>query len=145
MAEPVHYTRAMRRALEVENRGWPLTLKEIPEAAWPDAVRNPSAQFKSKLLQAWRSRGFLVQLYREPSGYLRMSVNRTTMDAEQRFAADLTWDELQTLKEQIGFGHMWAVECFPPDREVVNVQNMRHLFLLNEPPPYGWRKRGPNA
>ena len=37
--------------------------------------------------------------------------------------------------------HLWdAVECFPRDADVVNVANMRHLFVfLTENPPYFWR------
>jgi hypothetical protein len=28
---------------------------------------------------------------------------------------------------------------YPPVDEIVNVANMRHLWLLDEAPPYAWR------
>lgn len=33
-----------------------------------------------------------------------------------------------------------AGEVFPAESDVVNVANMRHLWLLREPPPFGWRR-----
>ena len=33
-----------------------------------------------------------------------------------------------------------AVEVFPADDQVVNVANMRHLWVLPEPLPFAWEK-----
>ena len=58
----------------------------------------------------------------------------------QGWGANLTWDEMQRLKSECGRSNRWAVEVFPPSDEVVNVANMRHLWLLPGIPPYGWSR-----
>lgn len=44
------------------------------------------------------------------------------------------------LKAECGRGDKWAVELYPPDEAVVNVANIRHLWLLPEPPAFGWNR-----
>jgi hypothetical protein len=56
-----------------------------------------------------------------------------------RWADGITWDTLQLLKRECGHGERWAVEVYPPDTDIVNVANMRHLWLLRAPPPFGFR------
>ncbi len=90
-------------------------------------------------VNAWRNNEFLAQLFDE-NGHLRLSVCRTKLTPNrQRWAEGITWDELQAVKSAVGFADRWAVEVFPPDVEVVDVANMRHLWLLDDPPAYGWR------
>lgn len=88
--------------------------------------------------EVWRSRDFLVQLFDE-GGHVRVTVNRTHMPNGKDWADGITWDELQAIKAEIGRGDRWAVEVYPPDDEVVNDAPMRHLWLLDEPPSFGWR------
>ena len=33
-----------------------------------------------------------------------------------------------------------VLEIYPPDDQVIDVANMRHLWLLDEAPAYAWRK-----
>lgn len=87
--------------------------------------------------EVWRSVGFLVQMFRE-GDWVRMTVNRTT-NVDGDWQDGITWDELQRLKAEVGRGHLWAVEVYPADAEVVNEANMRHLWLLAEPPPFAWK------
>jgi hypothetical protein len=88
----------------------------------------------------WRSREFLAQLFRDPTGE-RLSVNRTVFDhGSGRWIDGMTWDDLQRVKRECGFGLRWAVEVYPPDDDIVNAANMRHLWLLPVAPEYGWRK-----
>ena len=42
-----------------------------------------------------------------------------------------------------GFGDRDAVEVYPADNAIVNVANMRHLFVFENPLPYVWRKVRP--
>jgi hypothetical protein len=91
-------------------------------------------------LRVWRSRDFLVQLFDEAGG--RLSICRARLAANgQRWADGITWDELMEVKAGVGFGDRWAVEVFPPDAAVVDVANMRHLWILDGVPPYGWNTR----
>ncbi len=126
---------AQLRQLKRDNLAWPVTLKPVPRDQWPV----PPFIEQSERLHVWRSRTFLVQLFRETSGYQRLSVNRTEWDERTaRWREGIGWDDLQRLKAEAGFSGHWAVEVFPARAAVVNVANMRHLFLLPEAPAYGW-------
>lgn len=113
-------------------------LIEVPKQEWPDSA--PPA-----LVKLFRSNEFLVQQYRD-GDYIRLTVNRATTSAEdyetngQDWQGDIDWEEMQKLKAQCGFKNQWAVEVFPPDREIVNVASMRHLWVLPAEPEYGWTK-----
>lgn len=117
--------------LEAENRKWGEKLAPVPRP-WP-----------INAIAVYRNNAFLVQIFEE-ANTLRMTVNRTELlgwDGERPLWKDgITWDELQRLKAEAGFGNRWAVEIFPPDDRIVNVANMRHLFLLDGAPSFAWRK-----
>ena len=67
------------------------------------------------------SRGWLHQNHRQPDG--------------------ITWDELQSIKNQIGYQDFLAFEMYPPEKDVVNVENMRHLWIpLGTKMPKCWKK-----
>jgi|ERR1044071_4914810 hypothetical protein len=127
----------MRRS----NAEWPETLVDVPEKDWP-----PARPGYPRPVRLWRSRHFLVQLYTEGGieygvdgiECQRLTINRTTLDAEGNWDADISWDELQLCKRQAGFGDVYAVEVFPWDRDIVYDANMRHLWLLSKPLPIGW-------
>jgi hypothetical protein len=46
---------------------------------------------------------------------------------------------LRAAQTGAGFSGNWAVEVYPPEDEVVNVANMRHLWIIHKP-EYGWRR-----
>lgn len=89
---------------------------------------------------AFESPGFLAQVYLDKNGYTRISVNRTSYESAKhdRWRDGITWDQLQEIKAAIGYADWWAVEVYPPDSQVVNVANIRHLFLLRDAPPFAW-------
>lgn len=123
-------TRQQRRALASENRRWPTTMVQVPKSDWPSA--SPDRD------EVWRSRDFLAQVFKPENGAVRVSINRTEIDGP-RWKAEISWDELQRIKREIGRGEAWAVEIFPADSSTVNVANMRHLWLLNTPPEFAWK------
>lgn len=130
-------TRQQRRALAADNRRSPEALREIPRCDWPLTVsgsqRGPA--------RVWRSRDFLVMLFSYEASE-RLSVCRTSLTGD-RWEDGISWEDLQRLKNEAGFGTHCAVELFPPDREVVNVANMRHLWLTDAP-PFMWRAPAPS-
>jgi hypothetical protein len=133
-------SRELRRELARINARLPIYLESIPRDYWPQH-RGVSSDHQP--VAVWRSRHFLVSQYRAPSpAVARLSINRTTLDGT-RWADGITWDDLQRLKCEAGFGDVWAVEAYPPTREVVNVANIRHLWLLPDAPAYVWRKAAP--
>jgi len=127
---------AGRDALAAEMKKRPVVLEDVPRERWPE--RRPGGSYPTRAL--W-SQQFLVQVFEESSGF-RMSVNRASVDRRGRWDENIAWDDLQRLKHEAGYGDWWAVEIYPPDSHVVNVANMRHLWLLDAPPSYGWKQHG---
>jgi hypothetical protein len=124
----------LRRAYQKRIWHFPLKLEaisqdELDEAQGDVPRGNPP-------LKVWRSRFFLVQLFNQ-DGHLRLSINRTKINNEGNWCDGITWDELMACKHACGFGDRWAVEVFPPEQHVVNVANIRHLWLVDQP-SYAW-------
>ena len=107
----------------------------------PDEIaRTPSRG--PRPVAGFLNRQYLVQIYDESHkfpGMVRMSVNRAKIKASGTWADKITWDELQTIKRELGFGDSWGCEVYPPEKDVVNVTNMRHLWLFAVAPlRIGW-------
>lgn len=125
---------AQLRQLERDNSRYPEHLVEVPASEWPTLP----LESDSIRVKVWRSRSFLVQVFGQ-GHFERLSVNRTEWDtANKRFRDDISWDDLQRLKRECGYGDCCAVELYPQDEHVVNVANMRHLFIVL-PPEFMWR------
>lgn len=123
-------TRAQRRQLERDNAKQPVTLTEVPRESWPPGGRQ---------LRVLRSREFLVQVFPAYGGpFVRLSICRTSLNGD-RWRDGITWDDLQKIKRECGFGAMDAVEIFPSDKDEVNVANMRHLWIMSDLLPFAWR------
>lgn len=117
---------------EQGNAHFPAHLVPVERQQWPD-----EAPFGGVAIGAYRSRDFVVVVWEEPTGFTRLSINRTHWDDETgRFKDNIGWDDLQRLKAEAGYGDIPAVELYPPDNHVVNTANIRHLFLLPSPPPF---------
>lgn len=130
------HTNNMRAFLARQNRLYPAHLVKISKDDWPEGCD----QKQAPPIEAWRSRDFLLQVIQD-KGHLRLSVNRTALNpAGTSWAEGITWDDLMRLKAEAGFADRWAIEIFPPAAEVVHVANMRHLWLLDGPPPQAWVK-----
>jgi len=132
----VSITRAMRRKLEAENRSWPDMLMRVPEHMLPRA--NSQVPTERQPTEVWRSRHYLVQVFQEKEGIERLSIQSTSHDGT-RFIDGLSWDLLQRLKSECGRGDRDAVEIYPADADVVNVANIRHLWVFPAPFHLVWR------
>lgn len=133
-------TKAQLKLLEADNQRWPKELKQVPMTEWIEWVRNTN---RSKIIEVWRSTDFLLTIYQEKDGIERLSVNRTKYDTKtNRWAAGITWDDLQRLKEECGRGDKDAVEVYPASKDVINVANMRHLWVLPYNLDFIWRCEG---
>lgn len=131
----IYTTRAQRRELERQNAKMPRELREVPRDEWPLEHRG------SDILRVWRSRDFLVQEYAESAPVLvRLSVLRTTLDPKiGRWVDGITWDELQQIKSECGYADHDALELYPVAADVVNVANLRHLWVMREMVGFAWR------
>ena len=85
---------------------------------------------------------FTAQIFDEPNGITRLTVSSRIPDPDRPGCGlgNITWDELMLIKCALGFADQDAVEVYPPIKDVVNVANMRHLWVLPEPLPFVWRK-----
>ena len=108
--------------------------KEVPKAQWPQKLHDP------KRTHVWANSYFLVQEFREEEGVIRLTVNITGMGMNARWKDGITWDALQEIKNAVGYADWDAVEIYPAEHDVVNVANMRHLWILPEPLPFAWRR-----
>lgn len=126
-------TRTERRLAKKQANKYPARLAEVKRSEWP---ATPSTSWR---LNVWLSREYLVQGFAETGDIVRLTVCSTTPTADS-WADGLAWDELMEIKRQCGYGHRTAVELYPDDANVVNVSNMRHLWVLPEAPAYMWSK-----
>jgi hypothetical protein len=133
--------RAQRRAadayLRQENAKWPDALTPWPRDQWPNDMAGAPG-----VIAVYRSKGFLVQVFGEPEPVVaRLSVLRTAIKRDGSWQEGITWEEMQRIKREVGYGDFDAVEVYPPDVDVVNVANMRHLWVLRDGLlPFAWRK-----
>lgn len=127
----LHPSKEQIRRMVQDNKRYPKHLVGMPREVWP--------YYPIALVAVWRSCDFLVQVFEPRDGGQRLTINRLRVMNGQ-WLPDITWDELQRLKSEAGFSDRWAVEIFPPDEELVNVSNMRHLWLLPDRPTFAWYK-----
>lgn len=125
--------RAMNRRLQKDNRTWKAVLAEVPPEMWPEWQQRAHPP-----VRVLRSTDFLVQVYDHESA-IRLSICRTSLRGDGRWDDGITWDELQRIKAEAGYGDRWAIEVYPPDEDVVNVGNLRHLWLTDAP-KFAWRR-----
>jgi hypothetical protein len=127
----------MRQELKDKNSIVGNKLVLLSKDEWPQAMMH-----NEELQRVWRSREFLIQEYLE-DGHIRLSVIdvrkiKAFGKHDYKFGKSITWDDLQRIKAEVGYGDRCAVEVYPPDNLIVNVQNMRHLWILDEIPSYCW-------
>jgi len=129
-------TRAQRRQLERENAKRPAVLTEVPRTQWPNGGQQPDR------VRVWVSRDYLVQEFAcvDPLVNARLSICRTSHNGA-RWDDGVSWDELMRIKREIGYGARDAVEIYPADADVVNVANMRHLWLVAGELAFKWKSR----
>jgi len=127
--------RMQRRETVQRAKELPAKLTSVPREEWPyQSDRTP--------IEVWFSKKYLVQMYDESTvdkpGLMRLSINRSTRDSKGGWSAGLTWDELYSIKQELGYGDWYGVEVYPRDVDLVNVSNMRHLWLTPYPLDIGW-------
>ncbi len=103
----------------------------------PHEGKHPNNSF----VKAMRNKDFLVQIFDEDHA-IRLSITKAELNKDcTRWRDGITWDEIQGIKNQLGYQDKCAVELYPPEEEVVNVANIRHIFILKELPEFMWKKK----
>lgn len=124
------YSKADRKYLERQNKKYTSEFIEISKDTWPPHPGEPP-------IKVFRNNKFLIQVYTEKNNIIRLSICRTTVNKE-RFNDGISWDELQSIKNNVGYADLQAIEIFPKERDLVNVANMRHLWVLPYTLEFGW-------
>lgn len=134
--QPRHVRRAAEKHLEQDRLKWPTHLVPVPHEQWPEGSG------RKMPTEIWRSRNFLLQVFPWSDSVVRLSICRTAIQRDGNWQQEITWDELQDLKRQCGMGDHDAVEIYPADSDVVNVANMRHLWVLKDHDlDFIWRRK----
>ena len=122
--------REQRRALEKVKRqliaSYPDTLEVVPE----NDPNLPYSSHPQDIEHIYRSKKYTVIVWNVPAGK-KLSISRNEWDSHTgRYKDQITWDEIMEIKRQVGFGEQNAVEFYPPDSEVINIANVRHIWIL---------------
>lgn len=133
--QPRAVIRAAQRHIRETSRNYPATMTPVPRSEWPSEFDRNSVP----VVGCWRSRDFLAVGYLEKPPAIRLSVNRTLLRNDGSWVDGITWDELQAIKSECGFADRDAVEIYPRDVDLVNVANLRHLWILPATFALTWR------
>lgn len=122
--------RAQRRALEKVKRQliatYPDELTIVPE----NDPNMPYTSHPQDLDSVWRNKKYTVMVWNVPAGK-KITISRNEWDSHTcRYKDGITWDEIMEIKRGVGFGNQNAVEFYPPDNEVINIANVRHIWIL---------------
>lgn len=104
-------------------------MRLVAEAEWPHGLADLPAGERPRYV--WKSSRYLASLWLEDHRPPRLSVRHIADPCDE----SISWEELQRIKRECGFGDQAMVEIYPPESDVVNVANMRHLWLADIP----WR------
>lgn len=106
---------------------------EIPKDQWSKINRGKP---DNDILQVFKSERFLVQV-RQHNNIVRLAINKvkwSNIDGKIIWQDGITWDELQEIKNQCGFKDSWLCEYYPPQTKLVNIANVRHLWVMDKEP-----------
>ena len=122
--------REQRRALEKAKRQLIATYPEQLTRVAEDDPNMPYTSHAQDLDCVWRNKKYTVMVWNVPAGK-KLTISRNTWDSHtRRYHDGITWDEIMEIKRACGFGEQNAIEFFPPDSEVVNIANVRHIWIL---------------
>lgn len=85
-----------------------------------------------ELTEGWISQHFVVEVHRAKDGSEMITAHRTHKGPDDRWAGGITWDELMEIKRQIGRADAFAVEVFPKDKDIIDSENVRHLWVITD-------------
>lgn len=122
--------RQQRRALEKAKR---MLIATYPDELTRVAENDPNMPYTSHpqdLDSVWRSKKYTVMVWNVPAG-TKLTISRNEWDSHtRRYKDEITWDEIMDIKRSVGMGERNAIEFYPPDSEVINIANVRHIWIL---------------
>lgn len=85
--------------------------------------------FGERSSHVWDSKDFQAAAFNTGPGVTRLAVQRGDQ------ASGISWDDLQRIKRECGYGDKDAIEFYPREADVVNLANLRHLYIFDEKLP----------
>lgn len=122
--------RAKQQYLRAQNARFTNEFVPLSKDLWPPAIPGWTPP-----VSVWRSKLYFVQVFEHDGGVIRLTINRTMCDNRGNWLDGITWDELYRIKNKLGYSDRQAIEIFPPEKDLVNVANMRHIWILPTPVP----------
>ena len=122
--------RKQRQIMKRQAESRSTQFRPAPRSEWP-IQDNPDRK------KVWVNNQYLVQEFKEGRN-TRLSINRTQLQPDGHWKQEISWDDIQSIKNQLGYGNRYAIEIYPREQDVVNVANMRHLWVLCTPLKIGW-------
>lgn len=132
--------REQRRSFIKRQKEYLIKLNLPKELIRMDRDKWPESKDESRI-DVFISQKYMVQIFKENKNIFRLSINKTVSNGKS-WEENLSWDELQTIKNEVGYKEFDAVEVYPKYCDVVNVANMRHLFVMPNLLDFAWRKNG---
>ena len=122
-----------------ESAKFPAHLVLWEKKDWPE---HAIGMAKPDFIAVFRSREFLVQVFRgaDPRVLVRLSIIRSALSGDE-WKDNIPWEVLQRLKAECGYAMDDALEVYPAADDVVNVANMRHLWVMRNPVSFAWRAK----
>lgn len=121
----------LRRQHQKQLKGLPKQLTKVSAAEIEAMIARRPGRDRPPI-HVWKSQAFLVQQFHEGE-HVRLTISRTEIQNDGQWKDGITWDEINECKRQCGYADAWAIEIFPPTSHLVNVANMRHLWLVEQP------------
>lgn len=104
--------------------------REVPRAEWwVSDVPRPDR------LTAYHNQDFIVQSFQVAGGIIRLAINRNQRILSPWVWQDgIAWSQIRAIKQSLGYGDKCGVEIYPPEQHILNIVNVRHLWLLDRSP-----------
>lgn len=123
----------------------------------PPPLKHHANAVPSDICWVDRGRGWCVQIWNKQTplcdgtpwdGSLRVAVSHTSAETfrqhiEENPSVQITWDELQAIKDRF-WPDQIAIEIYPPRDKIVNVDDLRWLWVLPIGAQLPFHLGGPN-
>lgn len=126
-----------RKFLKIQNLQFGREMRLIPREDWAEETGDATLGTMSAV---WRSRNYCAQIHDDP-GITRISVCKTALNKNGSWQDEISWSEMQRVKNECGYSEREAIEIFPPKADEVPSANLRHLWVLPEGErlPFSWK------
>jgi hypothetical protein len=92
-------------------------------------------QLNNPRFAVFQSEDFTVQCFNVDENVIRLAINRNPVaQMSLSYPDGIDREELKAIIKALGFGDRYGVEIYPPKRSILNVMNVRHLWLLPKSP-----------